>query len=320
MHQSTKDVKDDLIESPTDSYRKENEYVLGLPREVISGRPRKAYPDSVVWLLLKKITSLKVILRYVVQLIGQREWLIKTWKLRGQRVGLKAIVVGNGPSQGFIDEAKLTKFKASGGELICINFWTENDILRKIIPTFMVTSDAVIFSSKIPAHLVAKHERLMSFMLENKSILIGCPLERCGQIASIFGSDRVFGFVDHELRMWSNNINPMYPRGYLSMTLYKALAIAIWLEYDKIYLIGMDNTYPRNIYCDEVNKYISHEVHAVAKSFALDQSALYEGIGDVLMDAAILFYDVRKFKNEKIVNLDPYSLTDVFEKSREWMV
>jgi hypothetical protein len=315
MQQSEKDPKNRSIESPTDLYRKENEYVLGLPREVISGRPRKVYPDSAVWLMYKKLTSLRVLFKYAVQTIALRKWLMKTWRLKSQSSGVNAIVIGNGPSQGFIDELELFKFKSAGGELICINFWTENEVLRNVIPTHMVTSDAVIFSSNVPDHLVKKHERLLNFMLKNETIMIGCPLDRCSQISSIFGSHRVFGFVDQELRMWTNNINPMYPRGYLSMTLYKALAIAIWFGYEKIYLIGMDNTYPRNIYCDENNKYVSHEIHAGSKSFSIDQSAIYGSIGDVLMDLAMLYHDVRKFKSQKIINLDPYSLTDAFKKS-----
>ena len=151
-------------------------------------------------------------------------------------------------------------------------------------------------------------------MLKNVSVMIACPLERCSELSEIFGKERILGFADQELRMWTNNINPIFPRGYLSMTLYKALALAIWFNYRKIYIIGMDNTYPRNIYCDQNNKFMNHEIHSGVKDFLFDQSALYKSIGDGITEIAQIFYDVRKFKNEKIINLDPYSLTDVFLK------
>lgn len=314
MHQSAKEAKDNSNESSTDLYRKENEYVLGLPRVVASGQARKAYPDSVMWLIFKKFSSLKVILRYVIQVITQWRWIKKTWHLKGRGVETDVIVIGNGPSQGFIAESNLLRFKENGGELICINFWTENPILCNVNPTCMVTSDEIIFSSKIPPHLKEKHEKLMSYMLSNETITIACPLDRCSELSAIFGKNRVFGFVDLELRMWTSNIHLLFPRGYLSMTLYKALAVAIWFNYKIINIIGMDNTYPRNIYCSESNKFMNHEVHANGGGFVVDQSAIYHTVGDALAEMTRIFHDIQKFKNPKIINLDRYSLTDAFKK------
>jgi hypothetical protein len=317
MTQSSKQQDDNSENTSTLLYKKENEYVMSLPRVVIVGNAKRFYPDSVLWLFFKKINTLRALKSYLIKVIFKWSWLAKTKQLRDSGLLVDAIVIGNGPSQGYLDASSLLEFKSKGGEVICINFWTDNEALSKVIPTYLVTSDPIIFSEKVPDHIKEKNEKFLSYMLRNVSVKIVCPLERCDQMSKIFGKERVLGFVDQELRMWTGNINPLFPRGYLSMTLYKALALAIWFNYRKIFIIGMDNTYPRNIYCDHDNKFINHEIHAGAKDFSVDQSDLYKCVGDGLTEIAQLFYDARKFNNKKILNLDPYSLTDAFVKMND---
>jgi hypothetical protein len=317
MNHFSKQQDNNIESTSTFLYKKENEYVMSLPRIIVSGATKRFYPDSVLWLFFKKINTLRILASYFSKVIFNWGWLAKTKQLRGRGLLVDAIVIGNGPSQGYLDATSLLEFKSKGGDIICVNFWTDNEELSKVIPTYWVTSDPLIFSAKVPNHIKEKNEKLLSYMLRNVSVMIVCPLERCDQMSKIFGKERVLGFVDQELRMWTSNISPLYPRGYLSMTLYKALAIAIWFNYRKIFIIGMDNTYPRNIYCDQDNKFINHEIHAGSKDFSVDQSDLYKSIGDGLTEIAQLFYDARKFNNKKILNLDPYSLTDAFEKMNE---
>ena len=299
----------------TDLYRRNNEYVMSLPRMVTVGSTITSHPDSVFWLILKKLNSLRAMRNYFIEILNGWKWLLMTKKLKGRGRAVKAIVIGNGPSQGFLNESGLCKFKASGGEVICVNLWTENEILRSVVPTYMVVSDVRMFSTSVPEFLKNRHDRLVDFMHKHTSIGLICPLNRCDELADIFGVNRIVGFVDTELRMWSSNISPLYPRGYLSMTLYKALALAIWFDYKNIYLIGMDNTYPRDIYCDVNNSFIMLETHANSTDIANDQSALFGSIADGMNECAKIFFDVLKFQNKKILNLDPYSLTDAFRKT-----
>jgi len=305
----------DMKETATQRYEAENEYVFSLPRVIASGSPKEFYPHSVFWLLFKKLASLRIVKQYVKHVIVNWKWFIKLKKIRNHGLAANAIVIGNGPSQGFLDIDCLRQFKANGGHIYCVNYWTVNKDLCEVVPTHMVTSDPFTLSPSVPDYAKEKDAQLLSFLKEHVSIKIFCPLERCESLAEIFGSDRIVGFVDQELRLWSTNINPMYPRGYLSMTLFKALAMAMWVNYQNIYIIGMDNTYPRNIYCDENNKIINHEIHTEDLDFSVDQSAIYKNTGDCLIEIAQIFYDAKIFKNKKIVNLDPYSLTNVFNKS-----
>jgi hypothetical protein len=57
------------------------------------------------------------------------------------------------------------------------------------------------------------------------------------------------------------------------------------------------------------------EVHAGREDYTADMGDLYGSVGDMLHELAYLFYDARKFaRSDRIVNLDPYSLTDAFPK------
>lgn len=99
------------------------------------------------------------------------------------------------------------------------------------------------------------------------------------------------------------------------MTLYKALAYALWFGYKNIYILGMDNTYPRNLFSDKDNNILNLEIHSSTNDYVLDMTKLYGCIGDVLVEISQIFHDAKKFSNKSIINLDPYSLTDAFKKS-----
>jgi hypothetical protein len=131
---------------------------------------------------------------------------------------------------------------------------------------------------------------------------------------NMFPKHRIIGFVDYEVSCF-NNIAPIFPRSYNSMTLYKALAISVWLNYKKIYIIGMDNTYIKDIYCNKENHILRLERHAGGENYLQDISALYSSIGDLVIKMGESFKHLEKFSNSKnIFNLDPYSLVDAFPK------
>ncbi len=141
------------------------------------------------------------------------------------------------------------------------------------------------------------------------------PLDRVVYLRAIFGRERVIWFVDEELRWLTSNIDPRFPRGYLSMTLFKSLALAMHAGYKKIYLIGMDNTYPHDVFCDSENRIFSRERHAAEDDYLVDVTSLIPTMDVWAQDMFNLFYDLRKcFTGTQVLNLDCYSLTDVFPK------
>jgi hypothetical protein len=308
-----------LGDDPTSRYLAENRRVLSLERHVHGGLNVRYWPSSAHWLILYKFQQYRFARKQYrhEKRVGAR-WLEALRGLEGSKAGRSALMIGNGPSQGYITGPILSRFLASGGEAFAVNYWQENATLSQVAPSYLVISDP--FTLKKPAQgdpISPKNLALHDYLMEHDHTKIVCPVARCDEIASQFGDERVVGFIDAELRWSSKSISPLKPRGYLSMTLYKALAMAIHLGYSKIFIIGMDNTYPRDIYCDENNRILRRETHAGADDWLLDVGGCYGGMGDLLVTISHLFYDLKKFRpaTSEILNLDPYSLTDAFPKA-----
>ena len=119
---------------------------------------------------------------------------------------------------------------------------------------------------------------------------------------------------------FSRNILPIKPRGYTSVTLYKALSVACYMGYSEIYVLGLDNTEFYSYYGNLNNTLgVNAATYAKKKIDALDSSntspsPFVSGIAGRMQSYAHLFGDLRLFSKHKIFNLDANSLTDAFMK------
>lgn len=301
----------------TDLYVRENERLKSLKTIVLhSGNKIYYETDSLSFLIKSKIKLLKLYRSYLNEKKRYQSWISQLKTYQHTKKHKSAIVIGNGPSQGYLTVDVLNQFKKNGGEIFVVNFWNQNPLLSNVIPNYIVISDPQTLSNQ-SSDFNDKNISLKNFILNNPEIKIICPTYRCEDLGITFGSARIIGFIDTELRGLTNNINPTKARGYVSMTLYKALAMALWFGYEKIFILGMDNTYPRNTYCDSDNKILNLEIHAGINDFITDHSERYMSMGDLMVDLSHLYYDAKKFAHSnKIFNLDPYSLTDAFPKAR----
>jgi hypothetical protein len=115
---------------------------------------------------------------------------------------------------------------------------------------------------------------------------------------------------------WSDSTSPIRPRGYISLTLYKALALAIYQGYSEIYVLGMDNTEHLNLASDVNNSILNRSNHSYSTKTdeMTDISDLFsDGIAGAFLMYAQTFGDLKKFR-AKITNLDKHSLTSQFPK------
>ena len=296
----------------TEKYLKENQRIHSLRKTYEqSANPKKVYIDSVLGLLKKNLFEVaKCMLRYPIEVIRGFSGLRETKRIRGSRHGSKAIVIGNGPSQGYLSSDMLNQFSKSGGETICVNYWNLNQSLASHVPTWLVFSDPETFHNNSESH---KSRTLIDYLKRNPSIKIAAPWWLNKEMKMLGLENPIFTFIDCEVALLKN-IHPLFPRGYLSMTLYKALAWALNIGYKEIGVIGMDNAYARSIYCDQNNHVINLETHAGGDDYICDQSSLYPSMAAIIQDIFYLFKDLDCFPTENIVNLDPFSMTDRFRK------
>lgn len=307
-----------MKEKPTDDYLKENKYVFSLDSIKISGEKQFFYTDSVFKLIIYKIINLKNGLSvYIKELVSAGTRIKRLKYIKNSKQDKFALVIGNGPTQGYLSLDSLNELKKRGFDLYTVNYWNQNKELSSVIPDFLVLTDPDTFKAKEEDTIFyTKDQDLFTYLQAHHSIKIVCPLRKVKEYSGYFGESRVIGIVDAELMYWTKNIKPIFPRGYSSMTLYKALALAKWQGYKRIFVIGMDNTYPRNVYCDHENRLIRLELHAEADNYTLDMSDLFHNMDNYIASMIRLFRDAHLFKGD-VVNLDPFSLTDAFEKIPE---
>jgi magnesium-transporting ATPase (P-type) len=117
------------------------------------------------------------------------------------------------------------------------------------------------------------------------------------------------------LENFGSTTNPTKFRRYVSMTAYKSIAIAEYLDFNEIFLIGYDNNNFMNIEVDENNHLIQHPSHFfpyggpvnLSERLGFDTAAYF-------LDLSRVFATLRLFDSTKIFNLDSSSLIDNFKK------
>lgn len=234
--------------------------------------------------------------------------------MKDSKIGKVALVLGNGKSLEKLNTAEIHKYV---DDIFVVNDFFKTKISSKVKPNFYCLSDPASFSDvKFNTGNQGSH---FSRYLNDLKITLLLPHN-----ANYEGSHAVLKFNDLESPFYSSkNINPIKPRGYTSVTLYKALAVACYLNYDKIFILGLDNTEFQGYSSNKYNHVIATPIYA---SFDLEHSqdlgsrhmdVLISGISGRMTSYGRLFSDLRKFPIEKIENLDEFSLTDAFPKLQE---
>lgn len=292
-------------------YLAENLAVSSLIREAHPDTTRrKSNPETLLWPIAEATKGLR---NRIVWKFGS---LVKKWDtskldvLRNSGTGRAALLVANGPSQDFLDRGVLERFIADGHDLFLLNYFSENTKYAGLERFHYVTSD--------PLSLVDEPHRKVLAPLANSEGLFFCPFSEEKRWNEIVPGRQVVAFCDTQarVRFFSRRprISPIEPRTYGSWTALKALSIAHWMGFDVIYLIGLDNTYPREIFSDSMNSLLTLERHGGNHMYLADRTKSFSGVSDYLFEIYRLFRDLEEFSGIPVVNLDPYSLTTVFPK------
>lgn len=294
------------------TYFEENEYVHSLPeRQFGVGEPVSFKTRSTYTALRLQAKAFISWARWGIWAINRVKSIKKLKMKKGTAKGKRALLLGNGPSQESLPLKVINEFVNSGGELIVCNFFQNNPYLQQNSPSIYVSSDP-----HLP--LTPEFVQVKKILAGVEKLQIFVPENDVQVWSKEFPRAEVTGFCDMEITQGifrrPRRINPIYPRSYQSLTLFKALAIACWAGYSEIYILGMDNTYPRDIFCDEHNNLIQRERHAMTGDFKVNRSIMFSKMSDYVYAHSLIFEDLENFADFPIVNLDPYSLTDSFQK------
>lgn len=268
---------------------------------------------ELVWLFF--LDTLRL-LRSKISEIKNKKYLDDTKLLRDLYKGEGAFVFANGPSLNKLDLNRVSFLQSEHGfKLICVNSFIRSfhDVVK---PDFYVLSDPAYFGV---ADTSVTEKRLLELkedisILEILNIPVFIPLQ-FAKFAKI--NTKVYYFNDYEFRYFNKNIvNITTPRSYLSMTAYKALAIACFMGFDKIYISGFDNDWFKTVGSNYNNDLFYENNHAARQACSgkhLVSKNESRSVGDLLHKHSFLFLDLERFPGN-IYNLDESSLVDSFTK------
>jgi hypothetical protein len=245
---------------------------------------------------------------------GPSKALLKqTKEMKDSRKGKTALILGSGPSLNTLNPDVARNYF---DDIFAVNNYYLHEVSKKLIPDFYCLSDPNYFVSD-KTNAIHDDNGLFEFITEHEITLLLSHFYRKSwtdkRITTLF-------FDDREWRGFRSNISPLRPRSYGSFTLYKALATACYFGYDTIYVLGLDNTefksyigsLDNKIYVDNLANYAKSEVQLTS---TVSPEGFSSGIAGRMQSYALQFADLFLFKKHKIINLDPKSLVDAFEKS-----
>lgn len=242
-----------------------------------------------------------------------RVLLKQTKEMKNSRKGKTALILGSGPS---LNTLKAEIARNFFDDIFVVNNYYLHEVSKILRPDFYCLSDPNYFVSD-KTNAIHNDNRLFDFILENNATLLVSHFYRNSRIDKRI---KTIFFDDREWRGYRSNISPMRPRSYGSFTLYKALALACFFGYDRIFVLGLDNTEFKSyvgskdnkIYVDNFSNYAKSEVELRS---TVSPEGFSSGIAGRMQSYALQFSDLFLFNKHKIFNLDPKSLVDAFEKT-----
>jgi len=230
----------------------------------------------------------------------------------GSRNGREAIVIANGHSTNQLDPDRVSEALNTGLDVFAVNSFLLSDLSRRITPSHYVLSDG--FHKPDTGDDLSM--RLWEVLDANPQIQLLAPHTWYPILRDRRPSTMYFN--DCGLEGWTKNISPTKPRGYLTLTAYKALSIAIHFGYERIHIIGFDNTNYLNYHVNESGRIsFGGDTHFYsAGSPDVDASDMYpQGMADCLFDYSLSLLDLERcFGHAPIYNLDVNSNTRAFAK------
>lgn len=263
--------------------------------------------------------KLKVLILYILARILQGDM---RSKLRGTRavfnhgVDQIGIIIANGPSALELDLMSLKSARNQNSiKIFMVNFALLAESFRDCGCDYLVLSDpetrptANNFRNRILWDIITTNREMRIITptgWHNDTGLIECKLGTC------------LHFNDNSLETITSNISPRKPRGYASLTAYKALAFACYMNFSQIYICGIDNSFFRGIIVNENNHLIQKSNH-LSPDYSQDSdlsSFFPNGMADYFFDTSVMFSSLKKsFGHKNIFNLGKNSEVDIFPKN-----
>ncbi len=235
--------------------------------------------------------------------------------LKSHTTAPMALLIGNSPSSTQLNPQKIKELQDGIKlDVFVMNAFHKSSISLEINPNYIILSD--------PTHCPSNQtsEELWNWLKEHEKITVICPASwKSTFYKKNDVKNSVCFFNDDESAFKSKSINPTKPRTFPSLTALKGLAIAGFLKYKTIQIIGIDNSHFESLSCDSGNALFLGPNHNSSDYHS--PINLSETLGltttDYFYDLSVIFKSFKLFEKLPILNLNPRSLVDSFEKDHK---
>lgn len=266
---------------------------------------------QVIYLILKLISNIKYIIN------SKRK--IKRNKIKS------ILIMGNGPSLKYTDIDKVIN---NGAEVICVNFFPcKDNRFFSIKPKYLCLLDPSFYRTTGEISLEKQKKELWETIgqVDWKMSIIGYWGNRIPvnnpKIDYIGLNTIPYTCSFLKKFLYTNNLANFGFQNVVLGALYYAVVSGI----KEIYLAGVDNSEFTNLEVDEKNEaYVRYEhFYGVdrGRCFGIKKGEFYLRMADYQRTFE-QYYNaseyVKKYTDAVIVNLNPYSYVDVFEKTKDY--
>lgn len=283
------------------------------PREIyrVISSPNYYHGNSISKLVLHNLTG---VIGFFRRRGPSRKVLKPLRLLKNSKKGQRALVLGSGPS---LSKLNLNSPDLVNFDVFAVNSFFQSPAAKMITPEFYCLSDPNYFVED-QTNVTFKNDDFFRYLEQNKPKLL---ISHFYRRSTRFRNFSVIYFNDREFRWMRKSINPLRPRSYVSLTLYKSLAIAIYLGYEEILLLGMDNNEFAFYESDSANsvfvnftKYFADGMSSDVVNSQQKPEGFTSGLAGRLQFFGQIYGDLKKFSKYPVRNLDENSLVDAFPK------
>jgi len=275
--------------------------------------------ESSIGLSVSRQIAKRLLLLYS---FGRARWETRTYlghalkdmeSKRNSGLGREALIIAHGPSTSRLNVEGVARAVEQGLDVFAINNFYATELSSTISPTHMVLSDPGFHPNASPSPV---NEEVWNALDAHPEVQLIAPHSWYPEL-NVQRTSTLY-FNDCGLQGLTKNISPMRPKGYVSRTAFVALATAIYMGYDQIFIIGFDNTMHRAFGVDEIGKVrIEGNSHFFGTYPIVDEldDNYGRGVADALFSDSLCLVDLdRCFSGSPVVNLDLKSSTRAFKK------
>lgn len=261
--------------------------------------------------MISNINNFKVLINDYIFLRKNKKILDQTLKIKNSKKGKKVFLFATGHSINILDPQKVNNIKKDGYDIFSLGgFLFSNLNFKYEIDYYLLSDERTIWPNKFDLEDDIKipiNETISQ--LNKRDIKLFLPVSAYNNHNF---KNEIFYFNNTKSKLSSNN-NDITKSNDFNASGLKALLACVHLGYDEILICGLDNNFWNNIKVNSENEILNLKSHFYEDKKYIKHKS-FKLVSEMLSTAAAISKSFERFKNYNIINLDPNSLLNCFNK------